>query len=65
MSGPQIKTYSRKNSTSKAKPKLSDNSESSEEKVAPIQQPSPLIHKNCLINFENFSRNKPVLPGRV
>jgi hypothetical protein len=66
MSGPQIKTYSRKNSISKAKPKPSDNSESSEEKVAPVQQqPSPLIHKNCLINFENFSRNKPVLPGRV
>jgi hypothetical protein len=65
MSSPQIKTYSRKNSLSKAKTKPSENSESSGEEDVPIQQPSSLIHKSCLINFENFSRNKPVLPGRV
>jgi hypothetical protein len=65
MSSPQIKTYSRKNSLSKAKTKPSENSESSGEEDVPIQQPSSLIHKSCLINFKNFSRNKPVLPGRV
>jgi hypothetical protein len=65
MSGPQIKTYSRKHSLSKTKPKPSANSESSEEEDVPIQPSASLIHKDCLTKFESFSKNKFVLPGRV
>jgi hypothetical protein len=65
MSGPQIKTYSRKHSLSKTKPKPSANSESSEEEDVPIQPSASLIQKDCLTKFESFSKNKFVLPGRV
>ncbi|KAK2422887.1 hypothetical protein QL285_033382 [Trifolium repens] len=64
LSGPQIKTYSRKTSFSKAKPKPSSKSESSGEEDVPLQESTPLVHKGCSTEFKNFSKNKTVLPGR-
>ncbi|CAJ2651310.1 unnamed protein product [Trifolium pratense] len=63
---PEIKTYSKRPSSSKHHSKPSK-SESSEEDIMirKLKKPAPLIHEDCQQSFEIFSKKKPVLPGRV
>ncbi|GAU51269.1 hypothetical protein TSUD_239210 [Trifolium subterraneum] len=63
-SAPDIRTYSRRPSSSKSLPKTSQNSEE-DYLVKNLKKPVPLINQNSLENFEKFSKRKPVLPSRV
>ncbi|GAU49897.1 hypothetical protein TSUD_281820 [Trifolium subterraneum] len=63
-SAPDIRTYSRRPSSSKSLPKTSQSSEE-DILVKILKKPVPLINQNSLENFEKFSKRKPVLPGRV
>ncbi|GAU43403.1 hypothetical protein TSUD_135170 [Trifolium subterraneum] len=63
-SAPDIRTYSRRPSSSKSLPKTSQSSEE-DFLVKKLKKPVPLINQNSLENFEKFSKRKPVLPGRV
>jgi hypothetical protein len=68
LSGPEIKTYTRKNSFPKSKTKSSKVVESSEEEnivVKQLKKSTPLIHDIHLESFDKFSKTKSVLPGRV
>jgi hypothetical protein len=68
LSGPEIKTYTRKTSFPKSKTKSSKAVESSEEEkimVKQLKKPTPLIHDIHLESFDKFSKTKYVLPGRV
>ncbi|XP_045802485.1 uncharacterized protein LOC123896090 [Trifolium pratense] len=65
---PEIKTYSKRPSSSKTKPKPSKRSESSEEEdimIRKLKHSAPLIHEDCQQSFEIFAKKKPILPGRV
>ncbi|GAU50466.1 hypothetical protein TSUD_409590 [Trifolium subterraneum] len=63
-SAPDIRTYSRRPSSSKSLPKASQSSEE-DTLVKNLKKLVPLINQNSLENFEKFSKRKPVLPGRV
>jgi hypothetical protein len=68
LSIPELKTYTRKISFEKSKPKSSKVVETSDEENLVdkhLKKPTPLIHDVHIESFDKFIKTKYVLPGRV